>query len=69
MTNVSALVSNAKDALTRGNRGEASDLLNMSLVKLSQLTLEGETHTDGATVDRWKERVWQLLEDWDMMEA
>jgi hypothetical protein len=66
--NVSALVSNAKDALTRGNKKGASDLLNFSLIKLSELTIEGQTHVDNASVDRWKERVWQLLEENDLIE-
>jgi hypothetical protein len=65
---IAGIVSNAKDAFTRGNRSEASDLLNFSLIKLGELTMDGVKSLEGTTVDRWKERVWNLLEDWDMME-
>ena len=61
-------MSNAKDALTRGNRELASDNLNTGIVILSRLTINGVTHTEGASVDRWKERFWQALEDNDLME-
>ena len=65
---IAGIVSNAKDAFMRGNKNEASDLLNLGLIKLGEFTMNGVQSLEGTTVDRWKERVWNLLEDWDMME-
>ena len=66
--NVKELMMNAKAALAKGNKEVASDNLNTGIVVLSRLTQEGETHTEGATVDRWKERFWFELESNDLME-
>jgi hypothetical protein len=66
--NVAALMSNAKDALMRGNREGASDLLNFGILKLAELTLDGTSHVEGASVDRWKERFWYELESNNLME-
>lgn len=66
--NVSTLMVNAKEALTRGNVKAASDFLNKGIIALSLHTLEGTTHVEGESVDRWKERFWQSLEDNDLIE-
>ncbi|CAB4174913.1 hypothetical protein UFOVP972_90 [uncultured Caudovirales phage] len=66
--NVKELMMNAKAALAKGNKDVASDQLNMGIVVLSRLTQEGETHTEGASVNRWKERFWFELESNDLME-
>ena len=66
--NVKEWMMNAKEALVKGNREVASDNLNTGIVVLARLTQMGETHTEGATVDRWKERFWFELESNDLME-
>ncbi len=66
--NVATLMSNAKEALLKGNVKIASDNLNKGIIALSQLTLEGIDRTEGTTVDRWKERFWFELESNDLME-
>ena len=66
--NVKELMMNAKAALAKGNREVASDNLNRGIVVLARLTQAGETHTEGATVSRWKERFWFELESNDLME-
>lgn len=66
--NVKELMMNAKAALAKGNKEIASDNLNTGIVVLARMTQEGVTHTEGATVDRWKERFWFELESNDLME-
>jgi hypothetical protein len=68
MTNVAQLMTNAKEALTKGNREIASDNLNKGIVILARLTQEGTVRTEGATVDRWKERFWFALEENNLIE-
>ncbi len=68
-TNVKALMVKAKEELLKGNKKDASDLLNMGIGVLGKLTMEGVEVTDGATVDRWKERFWFQLEVNDLLEA
>jgi len=68
MTNVKELMMNAKAALAKGNKGVASEALNTGIIVLSRLTLEGTSHTEGASVDRWKERFWFELESNDLIE-
>ncbi len=60
--NVKELMMNAKNALLTGNMKIASDNLNMGIVVLARLTQEGTVKTQGASVDRWKERFWFELE-------
>ena len=66
---VKALMMSAKEELLKGNKMVASDLLNMGIGYLGKLTMEGVEVTDGATVDRWKERFWFQLEENDLIEA
>ncbi|CAB4159408.1 hypothetical protein UFOVP699_144 [uncultured Caudovirales phage] len=66
---VKALMMNAKEELLKGNKRVAGDLLNMGIGYLGKLTMEGVEATDGATVDRWKERFWFQLEVNDLIEA
>ena len=66
--NVSNLMSNAKVALTQGNKEIAGDFINKGIITLSKLTMEGVANVDGATVDRWKERFWFELEVNDLIE-
>jgi hypothetical protein len=68
MTNVKELMMNAKAALAKGNKEIASDNLNTGILILARMTQEGVTTTEGATVDRWKERFWFELESNDLME-
>jgi hypothetical protein len=68
MTNVKELMMNAKAALAKGNKEIASDNLNTGILILARMTQEGVTNTEGATVDRWKERFWFELESNDLME-
>ena len=68
MTNVAQLMTNAKEALAKGNREIASDNLNKGIGILSKLTIEGVVRTEGTTVDRWKERFWFTLETNELME-
>jgi hypothetical protein len=66
--NVKELMMNAKEALSKGNREIASDNLNIGIVVLARLTQEGVENTEGASVDRWKERFWFELEVNDLIE-
>lgn len=66
--NVKELMMNAKEALSKGNNKVASDNLNIGIVVLARLTQEGVKNTEGATVDRWKERFWFELEVNDLIE-
>ena len=66
--NVKELMMNAKEALSKGQTAVASDNLNMGIVILARLTQEGVERTEGATVDRWKERFWFELESNDLIE-
>ena len=68
MTNVKELMMNAKAALAKGNKEIASDNLNTGILILARMTQEGVTNTEGASVDRWKERFWFELESNDLME-
>jgi hypothetical protein len=68
MTNVKELMMNAKAALAKGNKEIASDNLNTGILILARMTQEGVTATEGASVDRWKERFWFELESNDLME-
>jgi hypothetical protein len=51
-----------------GNKAVASDNLNRGIIVLSRLTQEGVANTEGASVDRWKERFWFELEVNDLIE-
>lgn len=66
--NVKELMMNAKEALSKGNKEIASDNLNTGIMVLARMTQEGTAHTEGASVDRWKERFWFELESNDLME-
>jgi hypothetical protein len=66
--NVKELMMNAKEALSKGNKKIASNNLNIGIVVLARLTQEGVKNTEGATVDRWKERFWFELEVNDLIE-
>lgn len=66
--NVKELMMNAKEALAKGNKEIASDNLNTGILVLARMTQEGVTNTEGATVDRWKERFWFELEVNDLIE-
>ena len=66
--NVKELMMNAKAALVMGNKVVASDNLNRGIIVLSRLTQEGVANTEGASVDRWKERFWFELEVNDLIE-
>ena len=66
--NVKELMMNAKEALSKGNKKIASNNLNIGIVVLARLTQEGVVNTEGATVDRWKERFWFELEVNDLIE-
>ncbi len=66
--NVKELMMNAKASLTKGHTQEAKDFLNIGILVLARLTQEGVVNTEGATVDRWKERFWFELESNDLME-
>ena len=66
--NVKELMMNAKEALVMGNKAVASDNLNIGIVVLARLTQEGVENTEGASVDRWKERFWFELEVNDLIE-
>jgi lysophospholipid acyltransferase (LPLAT)-like uncharacterized protein len=66
--NVKELMTNAKVALMMGNKRVASDNLNTGILVLARLTQEGIKNTEGASVDRWKERFWFELESNDLME-
>ena len=68
MTNVKELMINAKAALMMGNKRIASENLNTGILVLARMTQEGVTNTEGASVDRWKERFWFELESNDLME-
>jgi hypothetical protein len=68
-TSVAELMIKAKASLLKGDNESASNFLNMGIGVLGKLTLEGETRTDGVSVDRWKERFWFLLEESGLMEA
>jgi hypothetical protein len=67
-TNVKELMMNAKEALSKGTRSIASDNLNKGIIILARMTQEGVVNTEGATVDRWKERFWFELESNNLME-
>lgn len=66
--NVKELMMNAKAAVVMGNKVVASDNLNRGIIVLSRLTQEGVENTEGASVDRWKERFWFELEVNDLIE-
>ena len=66
--NVKELMMNAKEALAKGNKEIASDNLNTGILVLARMTQEGVTNTEGAAVDRWKERFWFELEVNDLIE-
>lgn len=66
--NVKELMMNAKAALVMGNKAVASDNLNRGIIVLSRLTQEGVANTEGASIDRWKERFWFELEVNDLIE-
>ena len=67
-TSVRAIMIKAKECLIKGDNISASNNLNIGLVILSQLTLNGVTQTEGASVDRWKERFWYELEENGLIE-
>jgi hypothetical protein len=66
--NVKELMMNAKESLTKGKTQDAKDFLNIGIVVLARMTQEGVTHTEGSSVDRWKERFWFELESNELME-
>lgn len=66
--NVAKLMEKSREAILKGNLHIASENLNKGIIALSQLTLEGVSHVDGASVDRWKERFWFQLETNDLIE-
>ncbi|MFY8170916.1 MAG: hypothetical protein ACOVK2_07380 [Candidatus Fonsibacter sp.] len=66
--NVAKLMEKSREAILNGNLNIASENLNKGIIALSQLTLEGVSHVDGASVDRWKERFWFQLETNDLIE-
>lgn len=66
--NVKELMMNAKEALLKGNKEIASENLNTGILVLARMTQEGVVNTEGATVDRWKERFWFELESNELME-
>lgn len=66
---VKNLMVKAKEELLKGNNKDAGNLLNMGIGYLGKLTMEGVEVTDGATVDRWKERFWFQLEENGLLEA
>jgi len=67
--NVKELMLNAKTALVMGNKAVASDHLNRGIIVLARLTQEGVENTQGASIDRWKERFWFELESNDLLEG
>ena len=66
--NVAKLMEKSREAILNGNLNIASENLNKGIIALSQLTLEGVSHVDGASVDRWKERFWFQLETNNLIE-
>jgi hypothetical protein len=66
--NVKELMMNAKAALVMGNKKVASNNLNTGILVLARMTQEGVTNTQGASIDRWKERFWFELETSDLIE-
>ena len=66
--NVAKLMEKSREAILKGNLNIASENLNKGIIALSQLTLEGVSHVDGASVDRWKERFWFQLEENNLIE-
>jgi hypothetical protein len=66
--NVKEIMMNAKKALLKGQTEEARNQLNFGIIVLSRLTMEGIESTEGASVDRWKERFWFQLEENDLIE-
>ena len=66
--NVKELMMNAKSALVMGNKKVASDNLNRGIIVLARMTQEGTLNTEGASIDRWKERFWFELEVNDLIE-
>ena len=66
--NVAKLMEKSREAILKGNLNIASENLNKGIIALSQLTLEGVSHVDGASVDRWKERFWFQLETNNLIE-
>jgi hypothetical protein len=68
-TNVRAIMINAKECLVKGDTKMASDHLNRGIATLAQMTIDGVTHVDGTSVDRWKERFWYELEENELLEG
>ena len=66
--NVKELMMNAKAALVMGNKAVASNNLNTGILVLACMTQEGVVNTEGASIDRWKERFWFELETNDLIE-
>lgn len=67
-TNVRAIMIKAKECLIKGDTKMAADQLNRGIATLAQMTMDGVTHVEGASVDRWKERFWYELEENELME-
>ena len=59
---VKSLISKSKAAIKKQSMDKARDLLDTSLVILSEETLKGSTHIEGESIDRFKVKVWNLLE-------
>ena len=52
----------AKSYLKEGKIDQADRMLDLCIVHLSKLTLQGVTEVEGASVDLWKTRVWTAVE-------
>lgn len=66
---ISQLFFGGKQFCKEGNFDQAKDYINMCLVKLAELTLEGETVVGKLSIDQWKDRCWNILERYDLMEC
>ena len=66
---VKELMENAKASLMNNDKEGAANFLNKGIGILGTLTMRGVEATDGASVDRWKERFWFQLEVNDLLEG
>ncbi len=60
-------IKQGKMNLQRGDKDSARDYLDKALVILAESTLEGVEKISGKPIDRWKVKVWNLLEKNDLL--
>jgi hypothetical protein len=67
MGKVTHLWNEAKEQVELNNLDKVRDLLDRCLLALAEATTEGIEVIDNVRVDLWKDRVWLLLEEKDLL--